>query len=165
MTGAARLAAALAATLVLASCDRRAPIQTCGDDLRGVYAAEGGARWMLIEDARGGYEAYPLFADVPSVPGLEVAPRVLDLARAEGGTEGGTDGGTEGGAAVGLDGHVRRRYLRGAERCDAKLPVHVTACRDDTLELVLADPSPPTAFAPCAWPRPAPSRVERWRHE
>jgi hypothetical protein len=55
--------------------------------------------------------------------------------------------------------------MQRAQRCDARVPVHVTRCAGDSLELVLADPAPPLGFAPCAWPGPGPSRVERWRRE
>jgi hypothetical protein len=55
--------------------------------------------------------------------------------------------------------------MQRAARCDAHVPVHVTRCAGDTLELVLADPSPPLGFEPCTWPQPGPSRVERWRRD
>jgi len=55
--------------------------------------------------------------------------------------------------------------MQQAVRCDAKVPVHVTRCAGATLELVLADPSPPISFVPCTWPRPAASRVARWQRE
>lgn len=138
------------AALYLCACDpatARAPITACSDDLRGVYVVDG-ARWMLL-DHRATLEAYPLFDDVAPMPGLEVAPRAIDLQRTPGG----------------LAGTVTRRYLRGRDRCDAKASVRVTACADDTLDVVLADPVPPLDFAPCAWGRPASSRRERWRRE
>lgn len=144
-------AALLAALIVLAACGRGAPIESCDDDLRGVYAA-GDRHWMVI-DRRATLEAYPLFPDadgLPEAPELVVAPRVIDLSR------GGADGAP-------LTGVLRRRYMRRAERCDAQLPVQVTRCAGDTLEIVLADPPPPIGFTPCAWPSPGPSRVERWR--
>jgi hypothetical protein len=146
-----RCAALLAALIVLAACGGGAPIASCDDDLRGVYAA-GDRRWMVI-DRGATLEAYPLFPDgdgPPELPALVAAPRVIDLAR------GGADGAP-------LTGVLRRRYMRRAERCDAQLPVQVTRCAGDTLEIVLADPAPPISFAPCAWTQPGPSRVERWR--
>jgi hypothetical protein len=117
-----------------------------------VYAGADG-RWMLIDD-RATLEAYPLFPDVPAAPGLEVGPRVIDLRRSE----------------DGLTGHVRRRYMRGSAVCTAKVPVRVTSCGGDALQLVLADTAPPLTWPadaeqPCGWPRPAPSRVERWIRE
>jgi hypothetical protein len=136
-----RRAVALA---LLVACDRRAPIASCGEDLRGVYAA-GDQRWMML-DTGDTLEAYPLFPDAPATPGLEVAPRVIDLTR----------------TPDGLAGFVRRRYMQGTARCEAKVPVRVTACAADALELVVADPTPPLAFEPCSWPRREPSRVERW---
>ncbi len=153
-----RAGPALAALAVVAStgaaCDRRPPLASCADDLRGVYAG-GGGRWMIL-DQPAGLEAYPLFPDVPAAPGLEVGPRVIGLARAPDGS--------------GITGKVRRRYMRGSQVCVAKVPVRVTACRGDALELVLADPAPPltwpgAAGEACTWPRPGDSRVERWIRE
>jgi len=148
-----RRARGLAGLAVLASaggaCDRRPPLGSCADDLRGVYAA-GDQRWMLLDDPDG-LEAYPLFPDAPPVPGLEVAPRVLRLRR----------------APDGIAGHVHRRYMRGSRQCVAEVPARITACAGDAIELVLADPAPPIAWpaapdAPCGWPRPDSSRRERW---
>ena len=159
MTGPGPALAVLAALAALASsgaaCDRRPPLASCDDDLRGVYDGGGGS-WMIL-DGPAGLDAYPLFPDVPAAPGLEVAPRVIALTR----------------TPAGLTGSVRRRYMRGSRVCVAKVPVRVTACRGDELELVLADPEPPLAWpedpgpaasrgAPCTWPRPGDSRVERW---
>ena len=144
----------LAVELATGGCSRRAPITSCDDDLRGVYTAgpEHGApgeRWMVLDD-RETLEAYPLLPDGDGPPDLVAAPRVIELVR---------DGRGE------LAGTLRRRYMRRAERCDAQVPVHVTRCAGDTLELVLADPAPPLALAPCTWPGPGPSRVVRWRRE
>jgi hypothetical protein len=141
----ARLAAVAAA---VAACDRRPPLASCEDDLRGVYVADG-RRWMIL-DERAELEAYPLFPDVTPVPGLEVAPRVIGLAR----------------TPAGISGTVRRRYMRGSQACVAKAPVHVTACAGEELQLVLADPVPPLAWpdAPeqtCTWPSLS-THVERW---
>lgn len=139
----------LAALALLAcSCDRSAPIASCTDDLAGLYDADG-RRWAVL-DHRRGLEIYPTFDDTPAAPppGLEIAPRVIDLRR--------TDDGL-------LAGEVTRRYLQGALRCDARAAARVTACRGDLLELVLADPVPPLAFEPCTWGQRAPSRRERWR--
>lgn len=155
------------ALAVLAACDGRAPIASCSDDLRGVYAVDG-RRWMVL-DNRATLEAYPLFADGEPPGKLEVAPRVIDLQR----------------TPDGLAGEVHRRYARGTARCDGTAAVHVTACAGDTLELVLADPQPPLALDitcappvggaarptgggpcnPCSWSRPAPSRRERWTRD
>ncbi|MDQ3370138.1 MAG: hypothetical protein M3680_32370, partial [Myxococcota bacterium] len=82
---------ALAALALGTGCDRRAPITACSDELRGVYrvlpaagATEDPAdvqRWMILDSGRA-LEAYPLFDDTPpAAAGLEIAPRVLDLAR------------------------------------------------------------------------------------
>ena len=144
-----------AVVLAMAACSRRAELTSCDDDLRGVYVA-GGERWMVL-DTGATLEAYPLFPDAPVSGDLVIAPRVIDLARD-----------ADPRAAAGSRapaGTLRRRYMRRAERCDAQLPVHVTSCAGDTLEIVLADPSPPLGFSPCTWPGPAPSRVVRWRRE
>ena len=106
---------------------------------------------MVLDHGDKGVEVYPLFDDgaPPSAPReLEVAPRVIDLAR---------DSGT-------LRGEVKRRYLRGADVCLSTLPVRVTSCKGDTLELVLADPVAPLAFAPCTWGTTPPSALVRWHH-
>jgi hypothetical protein len=146
------LAAVAALGLGGCACDRRAPLASCEDDLRGVYAADG-RRWMILDNA-GELEAYPLFSDVPPAPGLEVAPRVIALQR----------------TPRGLTGHVRRRYMRGSQACVAEAPARVTACAGDAIELVLSDPEPPIAWPaapeqPCGWPRPGSSRRERWIRE
>ena len=146
--GGPRLVGTALLVLVGAACSR-APITTCHDDLRGVYVS-GAERWMVLDDGAT-LEAYPLFPDGGGVPGLEVAPRVIELARTPG--------------EAGIAGTLRRRYMQHAARCDAKVPVHVTRCAGDTLELVLADPSQPTQLAPCTWPRPGASRVERWQRQ
>lgn len=140
---------AVAAITAAAACSRRAPIASCGDDLRGVYRG-GAERWMVL-DRDATLEAYPLFPDGDGPAGVVTAPRMIELVRAEG--------------APALDGTLRRRYMRGADSCDARVPVHVTRCAGDTLELVLADPSPPLGFSPCSWPRPSPSRLVRWQRE
>lgn len=153
------------ALIVMVAACGRPPIESCRDDLRGVYTSGGdgtappfgsaagrGAssveRWMVLDDGAT-LEAYPLFADGGQDPALEIAPRVIELER----------------SAAGVAGTLRRRYMQQAARCDAQVAVHVTRCAGTTLELVLADPSPPLAFTPCTWPRPAASRVERWQRE
>ena len=136
-----------AAVLAIAACSRSAPIASCDDDLRGVYTA-GDERWMILDDGAT-LEAYPVFPDGAAAADLVIAPRVIDLSRS-------------GGA---LRGTLRRRYMRRAERCDAHVPVEVTRCAGDTLDVVLADPSPPAGFAPCAWPAPAAPRVVHWRRD
>jgi hypothetical protein len=49
--------------------------------------------------------------------------------------------------------------------CDAQASVQITRCAGDILELVRADPAPPIELRPCTWPRPGPSRTERWQRE
>jgi len=100
-----------------------------------------------------------------------VAPRVIDWKRgaaAPGSTASDPQHGAARPVAAGtaaIAGTLRRRYMRRAERCEAHVPVHVTSCAGDTLELVLADPSPPIEYTPCTWSHPGPSRVVRWRRE
>jgi hypothetical protein len=134
--------------LLLCSCDRRAPIGSCTDDLGGTYVADDGRTWNLLDNRRT-LEAYPQFDDVPRDPGLEVAPRVIDLRR----------------AGDQLIGEVTRRYMQGALRCDAKAAARVTSCKEDTIEIVLSDPPPPIGFGPCQFGTSAPSRRERWRRK
>jgi hypothetical protein len=142
--------AALFATLFATACSS-ASSASC-DDLRGAWRAEAtGARWMILDHGRS-LEGYPLFDDGKPTsvsPALETAPRVIDLARADGE----------------LRGEVKRRFMRGADACVGKLPVRVTACTGDTLELVFAEPVPPLTFAPCTWGTTGPSRRERWLRE
>jgi len=168
-----------AVVLAIAACSRRDPIASCDDDLRGVYVA-GDERWMVL-DNRETLEAYPLFPDgagpepdrsMQAGSELVVAPRVIDFQRTPAGAiSGSSDPGPQPGEdrpAAGrlpLAGTLRRRYMRRAARCEAHVPVHVTSCAGDTLELVLADPSPPIEYAPCTWSRPGPSRLVRWRRE
>lgn len=132
------------------ACTHEPPITSCTQDLRGVWRTEAGARWMIL-DSGASLEVYPLFDDgkpagVP--PGLETAPRVIDLSRIEG-----------------ISGDVQRRFMRTDQSCLSKAGVHVTSCANDTLELVLADPPAPLAFDPCSFPRPDSSRRERWRRD
>lgn len=139
----------LAIVLALAACDRDV-IESCDDRLDGVYTGDGKA-WVVVDYRIAGkprtLEAYPLFPDASSAAdGLEVAPRVIDF-------------------AADLSGVVRRRYMRGAAGCTAKVPAKLTRCGADGLELVLAEPSPPTSFAPCTFGRTEPSRREKWRRE
>lgn len=144
-----RLAAA--ALVLLAACSRRAPIETCAADLSGAYTSDTGEHWMIL-DSGTGLEIYPLFDDTRppgAPPGHEVGPRAIDLAR----------------TAQGADGDAKRRFGLRGEFCIAIAPVHLLACRDDTLELVLADPTPPASVVPCAPSRAAQTHRERWHHD
>jgi len=161
------------AVLALAACTGRASIETCDDDLRGVYAADG-ERWMVI-DRGATLEAYPLMPDVAlpdilraepgvaatvgEVPRVEVTPRVIALTRTPDTATHAPD--DPGGSTI--EGAVQRCYLRGEARCDARAAVSVTRCSRDTLELVVIDPAAPLDFAPCVWPTRSPARVARWR--
>jgi len=133
-----------ALTLCVAACGRE-PVRTCADDLQGVWRGESGERWMIL-DAHDKLEIYPLFDDAGFG---ETAPRVIDVER----------------RADSLAGTQHRRYMQRADSCDSRVAVRVTACGDDTLDIVLADSVPPLSFAPCSWPRAAPSRRERWHRE
>lgn len=132
----------LALLLVAAACHHE--IASCDDDLEGVYDSG----WMIL-DGRTELDAYPLFADVPAVPGLEVAPRFIELRR----------------TPSGLEGTLHRRYMQRAQICDARTHVTVTGCANDTLEVVLTEPAPPTAFQPCTWGRSHESQAQRWRRQ
>ncbi|MEJ7598031.1 MAG: hypothetical protein WKG01_09000 [Kofleriaceae bacterium] len=129
----------------LGACHHDAPITSCEQDLSGTFDSSG-ARWMLTE-RRGALEGYPLFDDSGRGSSDEVAPRWLELTR----------------TPAGITGLVRRRYMRGAARCEAETPARIVGCAGDTLELVLADPIPPLSFTPCRFGRPDGSRRERWR--
>jgi hypothetical protein len=122
-------------------------VAACTDDLDGAWRGLDGRRWMILDEGAT-LEAYPMF---PDGVGSDVlgAPRVIDLSRA-------------GGA---LAGTVHRRYEHRADSCDARAPATVLACRDGALELLLADPPPPTAFAPCTWPPATPPHAERWTRD
>jgi hypothetical protein len=139
---------AAVAALAIAACSRRAPIASCGDDLRGLYAGERGEHWMVL-DSGDALEAYAVFPDGDVSAGVVAAPRVIDLAR-------GPDG---------LRGMLHRRYMRRADSCDARVPVAVTRCAGDALDVALGDPSPPLQFAPCAWPPPGAPRTAHWQRE
>jgi hypothetical protein len=134
----------VAVACVVLGCERRAPIESCAQDLSGEYAS-GDRRWAVL-DRDGRLELVPQFADVPVVPGLEVAPRWIDLERTE----------------TAITGFVRRRYMRGSASCTAKTPATITACSGDAIDLVLGDPEPPLTFEPCTYPRGGGSRRERW---
>lgn len=155
MIRAAWLAASLvgaAGALPVTSCARAAPITSCDDPLRGVWRAGPGQPWMIL-DHGARLEAYPLFDDSRPAgeadPAVVIAPRAIDLERSPGG----------------IRGEVKRRYMRGADGCVARTAVRLTACAGAQLELVVSDPVPPIAFAPCTWGRAPASRTERWRRD
>jgi len=162
-----------AVVLAIVACSRREPIASCDDDLHGVYVA-GDERWMMIEQGDT-LEAYPLFPDgmAPDPAGtprggpaeLIVAPRMFDFRTEPAGSSRGASASRPPARQAPVAGTLRRRYMRGAARCDAHVPVHITRCAGDTLELVLAEPSPPIEFSPCTWSRPGPSHLVRWRRE
>jgi hypothetical protein len=134
---------ALLAGLSLAACDRRAPIESCDVRLHGVYTTPAGQRWMLLDNGPT-LELFALFDD--SVP--DGAPRVIDLRR---------DGK--------LAGEMKRRFMQRDAICEARAPVTITACKGDTLQVVLADVTSPLAYQPCGWGQQVPSRVEVWHRE
>ena len=124
----------------------------------------------MVLDSGPTLEIYPLFPDGSITDDLVVAPRVIDLergARPGDSRPGDPRPGDVRDVASGavLRGTLHQRFMRRAERCDASVPVELTRCAGDRLELVLADPSPPIAFSPCARPQPGPSRIVRWQRE
>jgi hypothetical protein len=134
-----------AAVLVVAlfGCDRRSTVTSCDGDLHGVWIADGGARWSVIDYGKT-LEAFPLFDDaVPSG-----AARVIDLVRKDK-----------------LAGEVKRRFMQRGDECVATAPIRIAKCKDDTLQVIVADPQPPLSFAPCSWGQAAESRVEHWRRD
>jgi hypothetical protein len=153
--------AACAASAVCAACDRAPRITSCDDDLRGVYVA-GTQRWMILDNGAA-LEAYPLFPDGAVTRELVTAPRVIDLERAAAAPAAPDEARPSMGSTI--RGTLHQRFMQGAARCDAHVPVHVTRCDSETLELVMSDPSPPIGFTPCEWPRPGASRVVRLRRE
>jgi hypothetical protein len=133
----------LAAAAMLVACDRQPAVTSCDDDLRGTWVTDTGARWSVLDYGKN-LEAYPAFDD--AVPGG--APRVITIERGQK-----------------LAGEVRRRFMRRGDACDASAPIRVAKCKDNALQVVIADPQPPLAFAPCAWSQLAASRLERWHRE
>jgi hypothetical protein len=135
-----------AAALLLVACSKPPPIATCADDLGGVWSTPVG-RWMMLDNGST-LEAYPMFDD--SVPAG--APRVIDLTR-------------DVARPSALGGGLMRRFMRRAEVCSARTPVHVTQCKGDTLQVVLGEVPPPLTFSPCAWGQQMPAHVETWRRD
>ncbi len=147
---------ALAVALAGSACTPDRTLASCADDLTGVYLVEGevGRRWHLVAPKPGLLEAYPLFDDVRGVdapPGIEVAPRVIDLGERR--------------TSTAPRGKVRRRFMHGADACTAIAPATIVACEGQTVELVLGEPAPPLAYRPCAFGAPANSRRVRWVRE
>jgi hypothetical protein len=124
---------------LLAACSHP-HIESCGDDLGGVWI-DGDRKWFVLDEDKV-LEVFPLFADTAG----SGAPRVIDLTR----------------VGERLDGTLHRRYERRAQACEAHLPIHVTACKDDRLEVVASEPMPPIGWEPCQWPS-IPSQVLRWQ--
>jgi hypothetical protein len=134
----------LALVLALAAC--KPHVTSCDDDLTGAWSVDG-KTWNVVDDLAAP-EAYPTFADVPAASaGIVVAPRVIELARAQ----------------HRLDGEVHRRFMQADQACVSRAPAHVVACHDDTLEIVVGDPSEPITYAPCAWAGVAPTHRELWK--
>lgn len=132
----------LAAAVMLVACDRRPAVTSCDDDLHGTWISDTGARWSVLDDGTR-LDAFPAFDDAVT----DGAPRVIGLARGD------------------LRGEVKRRFMRRGDACEAHAPIRIAKCSANTLQVVVADPQPPLAFAPCTWPRPAASRLEHWRRE
>lgn len=139
-----RAAIALA---VVCACHRSPSITSCADDLGGLWRDPSGHTWMILDEGAS-LEVYPVFDDGVGPAAIVEAPRVIDLAR----------------SGEQMTGSVHRQYVKGGDACTASVPARVTACADRALDIVLADPTPPLGFAPCAWGRPEPSRREHWLH-
>jgi hypothetical protein len=138
------------ALVIAAGCSQSPPpLASCADSLAGTWHTDAGD-WMII-DRGAALEGYPLFDDSHEPggdPAIVVAPRAIDLRRDR--------------DEVGGD--ISRRYTRAGDACITKVPVHVLSCTGSTLEVVLADTSPPTQFAPCVEStRHNPSRREKWQ--
>lgn len=135
--------AALAALcLVAAGCDRREPIARCSDNLHGEWSGPSG-RWMLLDNGAT-LELFPLFDDSVA----DGAPRVIDVKR-----------------DAQMQGQIKRRFMRRADACDARASFVVTACKADTLQIVLGEVSAPLTYAPCTWPQSVPAHVETWQRQ
>ena len=132
------------AVLFAVACARSPAVTSCDDDLHGVWVTDTGQRWSVIDRGKA-LEAFPLFDDAMPPAG---APRVIDLAR-----------------EAKLAGIVQRRFMQGAVACESKAPIRIAKCKDNTLQVVVADPQPPLTFEPCAWGKPSQSRVEHWRRD
>jgi hypothetical protein len=124
-------------------------LQACADSLAGTWRA-GNNDWAVVDRGQS-IDAFPQFDDSRAAeadPTLEVAPRFIELRRAD----------------EKIVGQVIRRYMRGSDACNATAMVHVLACHGTTLELTLSDPTVPVSFAPCTYSaRMNPSRKETWR--
>jgi hypothetical protein len=138
----------LAISLAMA-CDHRSELATCNDDLGGVWHVPDGPP-MFVIDHGATLEAHPMAPDAQGSHDIVTAPRVVELTRDATGT---------------IAGQLRRRFMRRADACEAHVAIHVTKCHGDTVELVTSDVVRPLGFAPCTWPAPEPTRVERWQRE
>ncbi|MEZ4400921.1 MAG: hypothetical protein R3B06_12925 [Kofleriaceae bacterium] len=120
--------------LVAAAGCGRAPVDSCGDDLAGVWRGPAGDFQAL--DRGGRIELYPMFSDLPTdlPPGVVAAPAVIDLTRATG-----TD----------ASGTVTRRYERSARFCRRTSPARLVSCRADRLTLEVTAVTPPDDWARC----------------
>lgn len=145
---------ALLAVAMSLGCGGRPSLTSCEQDLGGEYRVAGTTERWLVVDRDTTLEVFPMFADVPAVEGYEVAPRAIDLERLAAARASGD-----------VAGHARRRYQRGRHACVAKVPVRITRCAEDTLDVLVADTTPPLAVEPCAFGRPEPSRRERWTRD
>lgn len=126
-----KLAAAL---VVLAACERPAPLASCADHLGGVWVTDdGAARWQL-RDGGDRIDGFPLMKELPAAPpGAIAAPAMLDLRRA----------GDE------VSGTVARRWHRGGESCVLRATARVRGCRDDRLTLTLEGTAAPADWGSC----------------
>jgi len=138
-----RGAATALVVVAIAACESREPITSCSQNLHGVWVTPAGAKWMVLDNGPT-LEVFPLFDDL--VP--EGAPRVIDVTR-----------------GPKNEGNLKRRFMRRDIACEARAPVTLTSCSNDSLQFVIGEVSAPLSFEPCSWPQQAPSRVEVWRRD
>jgi len=147
--------------LLLASCDAREPLTSCGGDLRGVWRAPGESasgeprRFQLIAGAWS-WELYPMFddavIDAPLEEGVLAAPSAIDVIRFDP-------------RATALVGTWSRRYERRDHRCMVARPVLISRCQDDAFTLTASPPPPPLDLETCAAPPLAPPIETRFVRE
>ena len=118
------------ALIALAACHHHTA--TCADDLSGTWQTPT-MTWVLI-DSGPAIEGYPLHPDPP-------VPRALDVTR-----------------GLQLDGAITRRAE--ASNCSARASVHIEACHDDQLDVVVGELQ--ISVAPCHSTVAPVTHLEHW---
>jgi hypothetical protein len=145
----------LLAAMLLAACRSAPALDSCADDLGGVWRVDepgalattpsGEPRRYHLVDTRAGVELYAMFDDSVLAPGdrkettpdaVIVAPSMLDLGRV-------------GNGAL-LVGKTTRRFERGARTCTLHTPARIERCTGDRLELRATAIGPPADWDRCA---------------